>query len=111
MLMLVMLMKFVLKCANTAGSTVTFDNWTVTQKPNCETLSANTMTHKDCPYDTNATTTTVYAASEIFANSKAGPCPIHNCTLKQSDCSADLVAPFDSLLSIEASTPWNLVVS
>jgi hypothetical protein len=24
-----------IKCSNAAGSTVTYDNWTVTQKPNC----------------------------------------------------------------------------
>jgi len=70
------------KCANTAGSTVTFDNWTVTQKPNCETLTANTMTAKDYAYDTTATTTIVYAANaNIFANSKSSACPILSCTL------------------------------
>jgi hypothetical protein len=46
-----------IKCSNGAGSTITYDNWTVTQKPNCETLSANSLAAKDYPYNSALTTT------------------------------------------------------
>jgi len=70
------------------------------------------MTAKDYAYDTTATTTIVYAANaDIFANSKSSACPILSCTLTQTDCSSALVAPFNSLLSIDAADPWNLRIS
>lgn len=50
-------------CQNSAGSTITFDNWKVTQKPNCETLSANSLANKEFAYDTSATSTTVYTSA------------------------------------------------
>ena len=31
-------------CKNAHDSVIQFDNWTVTQKPNCETLTANSLT-------------------------------------------------------------------
>jgi hypothetical protein len=104
---------------NSHASVITFDNWTVTQKPNCVTLAAKSMTNKEYGYDTAATTTSVYIDSDVFSNSKAvapadkpwSVCPITACTLKQSDCSTALVSPFDSLLSIDANTPWALRIS
>ena len=108
-----------IKCLNSHASVITFDNWTVTQKPNCVTLTANAMTDKEYGYDAAATTTSVYIDSDVFTNSKAvapgnmpwSVCPITGCTLKQSDCTAALVAPFDTLLSIDAATPWALRIS
>ena len=105
------------ECKNTANSVITFDNWVITQKPNCETLTLINPAAKDFAYDTALTTTAVYIYSEIFANSKAtavaplSACPITSCTLTQSNCADALVAPFDSLLSIEAATPWTLRIS
>ena len=101
-----------IKCLNTAGSFITHDNWTVTQKPNCETLTANSMASKDYAYDVGATTTVVWTFAEAFANTKrVAPggmpwsiCPITACTVKQSDCTAALVAPFDGLISVDGST-------
>ena len=69
------------------------------------------MTAKDYPYNTALTTTAVYTSAEAFANSKAVACPITSCTLKQTDCSTALVAPFDGLLSIDATTPFTIRVS
>jgi hypothetical protein len=107
------------KCLNSHSSVITFDNWKVTQKPNCETLTAKTMEAKEYGYDIAATTTSVYIHSDVFTNSKAvapsgkpwSVCPITACTLKQSDCIAALDSPFDSLLSIDENTPWALRIS
>ena len=79
-----------IKCSNAAGSTVTYDNWTVTQKPNCATLTANSMTAKDYAYNTGATGTVVYTFVEAFANTKRtapggmpwSVCPITSCEVK-----------------------------
>jgi hypothetical protein len=49
-----------ISCSNTGGSTITHDNWKVTQKPNCQTLSATSMANKDYAYDTSATGTVVW---------------------------------------------------
>jgi hypothetical protein len=108
-----------IKCLNSHRSDITFDNWTVSQKPNCETLTANRMAPKEYAYDTAATTTSVYIDSDVFTNSKSvapsgkpwSVCPITACTLKQSDCKSALVTPFDSLLSIDAKSPWALRIS
>jgi hypothetical protein len=61
---------------------VALDNWTVTQKPNCETLTANTLADKVYDYDESATSTLVYTSTEAFANSKPTDCPVLSCTLK-----------------------------
>jgi hypothetical protein len=90
-------------CMNSASSLIEFDNWKVTQKPNCETLTANSLTNKEFPYDVSQTSTTVYTSAQAFANSKGSACPITSCTVKQQDCSTALVAPFDSLLSVDVN--------
>jgi len=69
------------------------------------------MTAMAYAYDTTATATSVYDSAAIFANSKTSLCPLATCTLTQSDCTTALVAPFDTLLSIEANTPWTIKVS
>jgi hypothetical protein len=38
-------------CMNSHSSVIEFDNWTVTQKPNCETLTANTLDNKEFAYN------------------------------------------------------------
>ena len=50
-------------CSNSHGSTITFDNWTVTQKPNCATLTANSLANKEFAYNAAATSTTVYTTA------------------------------------------------
>ena len=79
-----------ISCSNTGGSTITHDNWIVTQKPNCATLTANSMTAKDYAYNTGATGTVVYTFVEAFANTKRtapggmpwSVCPITSCEVK-----------------------------
>jgi hypothetical protein len=101
-----------ISCSNTGTSTITHDNWKVTQKPNCETLTAETLSAKDYAYDTSATATVVWTYLEAFGNTKRvapggmpwSVCPITSCTVKQSDCSTALVAPFDGLVSVDSST-------
>ena len=100
-----------ISCSNSHGSTVEHDSWKVTQAPNCATLTAGSLTDKVYDYDAGATTTTVYAFTDVFTNSKTSACPVTSCTLKQSDCSTALVAPFDSLMTIEGSTPWTFKIS
>jgi hypothetical protein len=39
------------ECKNSHDSVITFDNWTVTQKPNCQTLTANSVAAKEYIYD------------------------------------------------------------
>jgi hypothetical protein len=103
---------------NTAGSEITHDNWTVTQKPNCQTLTAETMADKEYLYDSSATATVVWTYLEAFGNTKrVAPggmpwsiCPISSCTVKQSDCTAALVEPFLSLVSVDSST-YSLIIS
>ena len=88
--------------------------------PNCDTLTAQSspaITAKEYGYDAGATTTIVYYDSQVFANSKATAtaplvaCPILNCVLLQTDCTTALVAPFDTKLTIDAASPWNLRIS
>lgn len=62
-------------------------------------------------YDTTATTTAVYDSAAVFTNARSSLCPLNTCTLTQSDCVTPLVAPFDGLLSIDATEPWALRVS
>ena len=70
------------------------------------------MASKDYAYDVGATTTVVWTFAEAFANTKrVAPggmpwsiCPITSCTVKQSDCTSALVAPFDGLISVDGST-------
>ena len=106
-----------IKCSNAAGSTTTYDNWTVVQKPNCNTLTAIGLTNQEYGYDTGATTTAVYDHTTVFTNSKAtatGPliaCPVLGCVLFQTDCVTALVAPFDTKLTIEGASPWTLRIS
>jgi hypothetical protein len=100
-----------IKCSNAAGSTVTYDNWTVAQKPNCETLAAQSLADKVYDYDTSATSTLVYSSNDAFSNSKASDCPVLSCTLKQTGCSNALVAPFSNLLSLDAAFPFGIKVS
>jgi hypothetical protein len=90
---------------------VTHDNWKVTQAPNCATLTAASLTDQVFAYDASATTTTIYSSSAVILNSKSSDCPITSCTLKQSNCADALVAPFDTLLTIGATTPWALKIS
>jgi hypothetical protein len=97
-------------CENSHSSVIEFDNWKVTQKPNCETLTANILLDKEFAYNAEATSTTVYTSSQVFSNSKAIACPIKSCTVKQQDCSSALVAPFDALLSVDSSD-YSLKVS
>jgi hypothetical protein len=66
---------------------VTYDNWTVKQKPNCETtLTANTLDDKVYDYDASETGTVVWTYEEAFANTKRtgmpwSVCPITSCTV------------------------------
>tara|TARA_B110001469_G_scaffold107116_1_gene107205 strand:+ start:124 stop:489 length:366 start_codon:yes stop_codon:yes gene_type:complete len=96
---------------------ITFDNWTVTQKPMCNTLAVITLTDQEYGYDAGATTTAVYQDSTIFTNSKATAtaplqaCPILGCQLLQTDCVTALVAPFDTKLTIDAASPWTMRIS
>jgi hypothetical protein len=105
------------ECKNTANSVITFDNWKVTQLPNCNTLTASSITAKEYGYDNSQTSTVVYRDSQVFANSKATAvaplvaCPILNCVLLQSDCTTALVAPFDTKLTIDSVSPWYLRIS
>ena len=70
------------------------------------------MAAKDYAYDAAATGTVVWTFAEAFANTKrVAPalkpwsiCPITSCTVKQSDCTAALVEPFLSLISVDSST-------
>jgi hypothetical protein len=70
------------------------------------------MEAKDYGYDTGATATVIWTYLQAFANTKrTAPngkpwsiCPITSCTVKQSDCSTALVAPFDGLLSVDSSS-------
>jgi hypothetical protein len=63
-------------------------------------------------YDTSETGTVVWTYEQAFANTKRtapsgmpwSVCPITSCTVTQSDCSTALVAPSDSLISVDAST-------
>jgi hypothetical protein len=75
--------KVCVSCENSHSSVIEFDNWKVTQKPNCETLTANTLDNKEFAYNVAATSTTVYTSSQVFSNSKATACPITYCTVKQ----------------------------
>jgi hypothetical protein len=106
-----------IKCSNAAGSTTTFDNWKVVQKPNCQTLTAIALTNQEYGYNAANTATAVYTHSTVFTNSKATAtapliaCPVLGCVLLQTDCSTALVAPFDTLLTIDAATPWTLKIS
>jgi hypothetical protein len=99
------------ECANSAGSTVQHDNWNIQQTENCATLTAASLTDQVFDYDASATTTTIYSSSAVILNSKTANCPITTCTLKQSNCVDALVAPFDTLLTIEGSSPWALKIS
>jgi len=56
------------------------------------------------------TTTSVYTSAEVFANNKAG-CDITTCTLKATGCSNALVPPFDTLITIDAASPWAIKIS
>jgi hypothetical protein len=106
------------KCLNSHSSDITFDNWTVTQKPNCETLTENSMAPKAYAYEISSTATVVWTYLEAFANTKhTAPsdkpwsiCPITSCTVKQSDCSTALANPFDSLISVDPSS-YSLKIS
>ena len=69
------------KCSNAAGSTITYDNWMVVQKPNCETITANSLADKVYDYNAAATTTAVYTSAEAFTNTNTTGCPITSCTL------------------------------
>ena len=50
-------------CKNDHDSVIQFDSWTVTQKPNCETLTGNVLTAKEYAYDTTQTNTAVYTSA------------------------------------------------
>lgn len=69
------------------------------------------MSDKEYAYDTGQTDTSVVTYTDVFSNSKTSDCAITSCTLKQTGCSNALVAPFDSLLSIDGSSPWALKIS
>jgi hypothetical protein len=69
------------------------------------------MAPKVYDYDVTATTTIVYDETTVFTNARASLCPLDSCTLTQSDCVTALVAPFDTLLSIDTVDPWSLRVS
>jgi hypothetical protein len=69
------------KCQNSAGSIITYDNFLVEQKPNCATLAPITLTNKEYAYDASATTTAVYYDSQVYSNSNTTGCPILNCSL------------------------------
>jgi hypothetical protein len=89
---------------------VTYDNWTVKQKPNCEIfpLTANTLTDKVYDYDESATSTLVYTSTEAFANSKPTDCPVLSCTLKKSGC---LISRHpDSPFSLDPAFPFGIKV-
>jgi alanine dehydrogenase len=76
------------------------------------------MEAKEYGYDTLATETVVWTYLQAFANNKrTAPrgkpwsiCPIISCTVKQSDCRSPLVAPFDSLVSVDPSS-YSLQIS
>jgi hypothetical protein len=74
-------------------------------------LGTESVPNQVYPYDASATNTLMLSNDDIFSNTETAKCPISTCTLTQSDCTTALVAPFNSLLSIEASTPWNIKVS
>ena len=101
-----------ISCSNSHSSTVEHDNWKVTQAPNCaSTLTLGSVTDQAFAYDASLTTTSVYTSITAFTNSKTSLCPITTCSVKQSDCSTALVAPFDSLLSVDGSSPFALKIS
>jgi hypothetical protein len=76
------------------------------------------MANKDYTYDASETGTVVWTYEEAFANTKRtapggmpwSVCPITSCTVTQSDCSSALVAPFDSLVSVDPSS-YSLKIS
>jgi hypothetical protein len=76
------------------------------------------MANKEYTYDASATATVVWTYEEAFANTKRtapsdkpwSVCPITSCTVKQSDCSTDLVDPFDGLISVDPSS-YSLKIS
>ena len=98
-------------CMNSASSVINFDDWVVTQNPNCAILTQTGLTDQVFAYDAGATATTVYDSSTLFGNIRTSACPITACTLKQTGCSADLVAPFNTLLTIAGTTPFALKIS
>lgn len=55
------------------------DNWSITQEPNCESLTSNSVADVVLDYDVSKTATVVVEASEAFTNSKAVKCPITRC--------------------------------
>ena len=69
-------------CMNSHNSVITFDNWIVTQKPNCATLAAASLTNQEFAYNPSATNTAVYTNLQLFTNSKLSDCPVSSCTLK-----------------------------
>jgi hypothetical protein len=52
-----------IECSNGHDSSVTHDNWKVTQAPNCATLTPATLTNQAFAYAASATSTTVYTSS------------------------------------------------
>jgi hypothetical protein len=53
-----------ISCSNAHGSTITHDNWKVTQAPNCaSTLTLGSVTDKVFAYDASLTTTSVYTSA------------------------------------------------
>ena len=83
----------------------------MTQAANCgNTLTKPGVTAKVYDYDTGATATSVYTSANAFTNSK-NYCPITTCSVWQSNCVTALVAPFNTLLTVGASTPWALTIS
>lgn len=103
--------KVCIVCQNADGSKVYNDNWTVYQKPDCVTLTTNTLTEKVYAYSSTATNTAVYTYSDVFTNSKSTLCPVATCSLKQSDCTASLTVSQAALFSIGSISPWTLRMS
>lgn len=98
-------------CQNADGSKVYNDNWKVYQKPDCMTLTTNTLTEKIYAYSSTATNTAVYTYSDVFTNSKSTLCPVTTCTLKQSDCTTSLSVSQAAVFSIGSNSPWTLRLS
>lgn len=66
-------------------------------------LGTNSLDDKTYAYDSGATTTVMFTNSAVFTNSNTANCAVTSCTLKASDCTADMPAAISSYITVDGS--------